>query len=183
MTAFDYAVLAILGLAAALAFWRGLIREAVALASWFIAFWLALAWAPSAERLLSGVVGSATVRIVVGYAGVFLGALIAGGLIGLAISKLAHLSGLGPVDRVFGALFGVLKGGVLVLVLVLLAGFTPLPKERWWRDSLLAAPLTTTVLALKPWLPADVSALLDYGPAAVPPEVGRQLKPPALGKV
>ncbi len=183
MTMFDYAVLAILALAAALAFWRGLIREAVALASWFIAFWLALVWAPPVERLLSGVVENATVRIVISYAGVFLGALIAGGLIGLAISKLAHFSGLGPIDRALGALFGMLKGSVLVLALVLLAGFTPLPKAPWWRDSVLAPPFTAVVLALRPWLPADLAAMLDYGPPAVQPDAGGKLTPPALGKV
>ena len=51
---------------------------------------------------------------------------------------------------------------LIVLVGVLLAGMTALPKSQWWRDAMLAPPFETAVIAAKPWLPAEVSKRIQY---------------------
>jgi membrane protein required for colicin V production len=44
----------------------------------------------------------------------------------------------------------------------MVAGMTPLPKADWWRDSTLALPLETAVIAAKPWLPAEAAKRIRF---------------------
>jgi membrane protein required for colicin V production len=58
--------------------------------------------------------------------------------------------------------FGILRGLVVVLVGVMLAGMTSLPRERWWQTAMLSPPLETAALAAKPWLPADAAKRIRF---------------------
>jgi len=80
----------------------------------------------------------------------------------LVLSMILKAAGLAMVDRLLGAGFGILRGVLIVLVGVLLAGMTALPKSQWWRNAWLAPPLETAVIAAKPWLPADVAKRIHY---------------------
>jgi membrane protein required for colicin V production len=42
------------------------------------------------------------------------------------------------------------------------AGLTGLPREPFWREATLSGPLETTVVALKPYLPAPLAARVRY---------------------
>jgi membrane protein required for colicin V production len=44
-----------------------------------------------------------------------------------------------------------------VLVAVMLAGLTMLPKETFWREAVLSSPLEAAVVAAKPLLPAELA--------------------------
>jgi membrane protein required for colicin V production len=84
------------------------------------------------------------------------------GIAGMLVSRLFRVAGLGLADRVLGAIFGLARGIVAVLIAVLLAGFTALPREPAWRNALLSQPLETAVIAAKPWLPRDVAERVRY---------------------
>jgi len=49
-----------------------------------------------------------------------------------------------------------------VLVFVLFAGLTSLPRFNWWQNSALAPVLVVGALALAPWLPSEWAQQLDY---------------------
>jgi len=80
----------------------------------------------------------------------------------MALSSAVRASGLAPADRALGLLFGVVRGLLVVLVIVLLAGLTPLPRERFWRDAFLSGPFESVALALRPHLPARLGQHLKY---------------------
>lgn len=66
-----------------------------------------------------------------------LGVMLLAGLLGRIIRWSVHSIGLGWADRVFGALFGLIKGFVLVTIAVLvIAAF--FPQASWFRHSRLA---------------------------------------------
>ena len=66
-----------------------------------------------------------------------LGVMLLAGLLGRIIRWSVHSIGLGWADRIFGALFGVIKGFVLVTIAVLvIAAF--FPQASWFRHSRLA---------------------------------------------
>jgi membrane protein required for colicin V production len=71
-------------------------------------------------------------------------------------------SGLAPADRALGSLFGLVRGLLFVLVIVLLAGLTPLPRQPFWRDAFLSGPFEAAALALRPYLPARLGQHLKY---------------------
>jgi membrane protein required for colicin V production len=65
-------------------------------------------------------------------------------------------------DRVLGAVFGMLRGMLVVLILVLLGGLTALPRQPVWRDAMLSPPLEAAALTAKLYLPSELSKRIGY---------------------
>jgi membrane protein required for colicin V production len=162
MTVFDYAVLTVISASVLLGLWRGVVSEILALAAWIVAFLVARVVAAEVASRLIGQIAEPGMRLAVAYALVFVGVLLVFAIARMLISLLLKAVGLGLLDRLLGAAFGVLRGILVVLVAVLVAGMTPLPKAEWWRDATLAPPLETAVIAAKPWLPADAAKRIRY---------------------
>lgn len=162
MTAFDYAVLTILLASVLLGLWRGVVSELLALAAWVVAFLVAREMAAQVAGWLGAYVTEPGLRLAAAYVLVFVGVLIVFAVARMLVSLMLKAVGLGLLDRLLGGAFGVLRGGVVVLVAVLVAGMTPLPKTEWWRNAVLAPPLETAVIAAKPWLPADAAKRIRF---------------------
>ena len=101
--------------------------------------------------------------------------VIVGALLGWLLARAIRAIGLGFIDRVLGAVFGVARGVLIVVIGVLLAGLTTLPRQEWWQNAFLAPPLVAAALSLRPWLPRSMAERLDYTPGDAKP--GRQSKP------
>ena len=162
MTSFDYAILAILAVSVLISLWRGLVREVISLLSWLVALWVAARFSADFVDWLPAAIQNPSVRYLAAFAGLFLGTVIALELIAVLIAKLLRAVGLGFIDRLLGAIFGVARGVLIAWVLVLLGGFTSLPARDWWRDSVLAPPLQTAVLAARPLLPTELGKRIKY---------------------
>ena len=161
MTWFDYAVIAILGVSAQLALFRGVVREIAALAGWAAALILSGLFAQQLAQWLPASL-SHMLRAVIAYLVIFLSVLLLSGMMGLLLARLFRAVGLGFADRAIGAVFGLVRGVVIVFVGVMLAGLTGLPKEPFWRDAALSGPVETAVLAAKPVLPRDLAQRIHY---------------------
>lgn len=162
MTAFDYAVLTLISASVLLGLWRGVVSEILAVAAWIAAFLVARVVAAELANWLSGQIAEPGMRLAVAYVLVFVGVLLVFAIARMLISLLLKAVGLGLLDRLLGAVFGSLRGILVVLAVVLVAGMTPLPKAAWWRDAMLAPPLETMIIAAKPWLPADAAKRIRY---------------------
>ena len=162
MTAFDYAVLAVIAASVLLGLWRGLVSEILALAAWVVAFLAARAAGSEVAGWLAGWIAEAGVRLAAAYVLVFVGVLLVFAIARMLVSLMLKAAGLGLLDRVLGAAFGVLRGILAVWMAVLVAGMTPLPRADWWRDAVLAPPLETAVIAAKPWLPAEAAKRIRF---------------------
>ncbi|MBP7352973.1 CvpA family protein [Comamonas sp. UBA7528] len=140
--------------------WRGLVYELFSLVGWVAAFWIA--------RLFAGDVGAwlpvdgfdPTVRYAAGFVAVFVVAVFAWGLLSALAKKLIEVVGLRPVDRTLGALFGVLRGMVLVLVVTLVVVNTPLHQQDWWVQSWAGPQLADLARTLVPALPQELGRYL-----------------------
>jgi membrane protein required for colicin V production len=64
-----------------------------------------------------------------------------------------------------GVVFGVARGAVIVGILVLLAGLTPLPSDPWWRESMLVPHFERFALEIRGLLPAEVAQYFEFRPA------------------
>ena len=133
----DYLLLALIVFSCIAGLMRGLLREVIALVTWIVAVWLAWTYASLVESHLGGVLASESVRPWVARALVFLGVLMVGSTIGLIISHFVRLSLFSGLDRAFGALFGLLRGLVMIGLFVILCHAVRLDGEQWWRESLL----------------------------------------------
>lgn len=162
MTAFDYAVLAVLALSVAVGLWRGVVSEILALVAWVAAFVVARAEGADVANWLGAWIAEPGLRIAAAYVGVVVAVLLVFAVVRVVLRLLLKAVGLGLLDRMLGGAFGALRGLVVVFAVVLVAGMTPLPKQEWWREARLAPPVETAVLATRPWLPADVAKRIRY---------------------
>ena len=162
MTWFDYIAIMIVALSALLGWWRGLAYEVLSLLSWAAAFLLARLLAASVFPYMPAGLGSEAVRTAAAYAVLFAATLLAGSVVAWSLSKLVKFVGLGKMDGLLGTLFGMVRGVLVVLVLVLLAGLTGLPKETVWRNAWLSKPLENVALATRVWLPDNVAQRVHY---------------------
>lgn len=162
MTEFDYAVLLIIGISVAIGAVRGLIREAFSLAGWVLAFIVANTYGSEVAGWLHEAIHNESVRAITAFVLLFVLVVLAMGIAGMLLSRLFKFAGLGLADRALGAIFGLARGIVVVLVVVLVAGLTTLPRQPEWRTALLSPPLETAVIAAKPWMPREVAERIRY---------------------
>lgn len=164
MTAFDFLVIGIVGLSAVFAFVRGFVRVLVSLLAWVLGVVAAVRFSEVIGAMLPDFGETPATRYVAAFALILVGVLIVGALAGFVLSRLVRAVGLGFLDRALGAIFGVARGLLIAVLLVLFAGLTTAPKKDWWQNSVTSPILTTAALALRPWLPKAWADHLDYGP-------------------
>jgi membrane protein required for colicin V production len=162
MTWLDYALLAVVGLSALVGIWRGLVREVFALAGWVAAIAVAMLFAGEAAKLIPSGFATPLVRTVIAFTLLFVVILATVSIAGLLFTKAARAVGLGLADRTLGGVFGFARGALILLVLALAAGLTAVPKEPFWREAKLAAPLETAAIAVKPYLPPALADKVRY---------------------
>jgi membrane protein required for colicin V production len=170
MTSFDWGVVSVIGLSTLFAYFRGVVRELIALVAWVLGFIAAVAFTPLVGAALPEITGHPAVRYVIAFALIIIAALLLGALIAWPIAKVIRAAGLGFVDRFLGLAFGFMRGLVVVLALVVFAGLTSFPQSRWWQNSVLAGPLVAGVYTLKRYLPAQLAGRLDYSPGGMRPD-------------
>ena len=141
--------------------WRGAVREVFALAGWIAAFYAAQYYAVGAGLVLPDATPP-EFKLLAGFCVVFLATLVLAGVVGWVLSRLLHAAGLGLLDRTLGALIGLARGALVVLVLALAAGLTSLPRQPAWRHAAFSAPIVTAVLAIRPWLPPELGRRVKY---------------------
>ena len=122
-TIIDGVVAAVIVISALLAYSRGLVREAMAIAGWIGATILAFIFADTVRPLVTQVpvVGdflqdSCELSIIASFAAVFAVALVVVSLFTPLFSSLIQKSALGGVDQALGFLFGVARGVLLAAV-------------------------------------------------------------------
>ncbi|NRB04344.1 MAG: CvpA family protein [Rhodobacteraceae bacterium] len=122
-TIIDGVVAVVIILSALLAYGRGFVREAMAIAGWIVAAVVGFLFAPRVEPLVREipVVGefladSCELSVIGAFALVFTVALIIVSLFTPLFSSLVQRSALGGLDQGFGFLFGVARGILLVAI-------------------------------------------------------------------
>lgn len=161
LTGFDWLALAIVALSALLGLKRGLVREAVSVAAWVAAFLLSSRLAPWLSPRLPGL-SEGGLRDGVAMVLAFIAIMIAAMLISSVLGGLVKAAGLSVEDRVLGTVFGLLRGGVLLILLVLVSGLTALPQTEVWQASLLRPTLQHWAENVRPLLPAALGEKIQF---------------------
>ena len=160
MAALDWIFCAVLLVSVLLGAWRGLVFEVLSLLSWLVALVAARFFALDMALLLPMQGSSDGLRYAAGFVVVFVAVLLVGSLIAVVSKKLMTSVGLRPVDRVLGALFGSLRGGLLLLLATAVVHATPLKSTAVWQESVGAGLAMAVLKAVKPALPRDLEKYL-----------------------
>lgn len=161
MALLDWIFVGVLVASMLLGAWRGLVFEVLSLVGWAASFFVAQWCAQYVAALLPMGESTPTLRYAAGFAVVFVAAMFAFGLVTWIVKKLIESIGLRPADRALGALFGVLRGLVLLMALAVVAGLTPLGSAAWWRESQATPVLAEMLKGLRPALPEEFGKYLS----------------------
>jgi membrane protein required for colicin V production len=156
----DGTLLAVLAVSVLVGLWRGFTFEAMSLAGWVVAYFAAQWAVPQVARHIGiGEPGSALNHAAT-FALCFLAALLAWALLARLLRLLVHATPLTLPDRALGAVFGLLRGAVLLLALATVVTMTPAAQSEPWQASTGARWLFATVQIIRPMLPPDVAQWL-----------------------
>ena len=166
MTVVDVVVIFVIFLSALFSLIRGFVKEAISLATWIIAIWLAATFAPQLADALPSNIESEAARQAIGFGVLFVLTLMVGTLVNMLVSQVVKKTGLSGADRIFGVVFGVLRGGLIIIVFVIIGGMTALPETDWWQSSTLLQWFESTAIVIQEYIPEDLN--LSYQPAPAP---------------
>jgi membrane protein required for colicin V production len=135
MIAVDYIILAILIVSSIMGLVRGLLREAIAVITWFLAIVLAWSFAPSLEHLLGGVLEGSPMRIWAARAIVFVGVLLLGGAVSVVLGHYVRVSMFAGMDKFLGFIFGIIRGIVIVGAFTIAVQALRMDEDPRWKNS------------------------------------------------
>ncbi len=149
----DGLMLLLLAGSVALGLWRGLVFELMSLVGWLVA-WLAARWltVPIAPWVPVGATGS-PLHVGASFAAAFVLALLAWGLAARLVRLVIRATPLTVLDRAAGAVFGLVRGLLLLLLAAVLVWSTPAARSEAWQQSRGAVWLATVLHGLRPLLP------------------------------
>jgi len=159
MSALDIFVILLLGGGAMIGFVRGLVHEVVSLLAWVVAIVMLRLFHEPISAGLVDPVGSATGAAVLAFVLLFLPSFFFVKLLARSIGKRTRKSVLGPVDRVLGGGFGVLKGLLAATLFFLLANLSTdliygpeADRPEWMRNSRTYPLLSASGRAVVDWV-------------------------------
>ena len=162
MTSFDYIAIAVLVLSALIGLMRGFMREILSLIAYVVAFISAIWWGPGLSNWLVLYIENGLLRTITAYGALFLIVLLLIGLLNMALGALLDRTGLTPADHGLGAVFGTVRGVIIILALVGLAGYTELPREPWWQEARTSGAAVRGFQQIKSFLPPSLAQWLPY---------------------
>ena len=162
MTVVDVVVIFVIFLSALFSLIRGFVKEAISLATWIIAIWIAATFAAKLSAALPDNIESEAVRQAIGFGVLFVLSLMVGALVNVLVSHLVKKTGLSGADRIFGIAFGVLRGALIIVVFVFIGGMTTLPETEWWQSSVLLHWFEDAAMMMHEYMPDDIN--LSYQP-------------------
>jgi membrane protein required for colicin V production len=134
----DWAILVILAISSLISLKRGFVKEALSLVIWVLAFVIAMLFSGGLATLLSELITTPSVREMVAFGLLFAATLVVGAMVNYLIGELVRMTGLSGTDRMFGMVFGVARGLIVVMALVvLLPSIVPVDRDGWWQESAL----------------------------------------------
>lgn len=162
MTVFDFGVIAIILASLVLGLFRGLVYEVLSFLGWPVAYFLSKAFASSVAPIMP--ITQESMRIAVAYVVIFIAGLIAWSLLVFLLNKIINAIGLGGIDTFLGALFGVLRGAMIVVALACLAGLTDIPKQPFWQQARMSQSTEVFAKLAKTYLPDSVAQRIQFPP-------------------
>jgi membrane protein required for colicin V production len=135
LTGVDVLILVVLLGSTVIGALRGFVREAVSVVFWILAVWGAWQFGPVIEPHLGGLLADPSIAPWVGRLVILVLILVIGWVAGMLLSYFTRSMGLGPLDRVIGVLFGIVRGMVLVGLMIIGGELLHMNQEEWWNRS------------------------------------------------
>jgi len=134
----DIGIAVIIAISGLISLVRGFVKEAMSLVIWLLAYVVAMTFSEQLSALLINMIELASLRQLAAWGGLFVGTLLLGAIINYLLGKLVSSTGLGGTDRTLGLVFGVFRGLLIVLAIVVMLPLAiPVDQDLWWQESTL----------------------------------------------
>ena len=154
MTVVDVIIIFVIVLSALFGILRGFMKESISLAKWVIATWVAATFAPKLAPMLPAAIESEAVRQAISFASLFIVVFILGTVVTYFVTRLLIKTGLTSLDRALGLGFGIIRGGLIIIIFVIVGSHFPqLPQQDWWEQSVLLERFEEIVIRLRDYVP------------------------------
>jgi len=132
---FDYCLAVVIFLSLILGIKRGFVKEIISIITWLAAFFVAILFTNYLAIYFGQYIKSALLANFVGFFVLFVGVLIIGALVNYIITQLVQKTGLTIADRFFGAIFGGVRGILIVLLIVFIVSAANFQSAQWYQKS------------------------------------------------
>lgn len=160
-TLLDLGIIILIVLSLLIGFIRGFVREAISLTTWIAAIGFAIFYFKTLSVELPFAVHNEIARFGIAFAIIFFAVLIIGAIINYLLSAAITSIGLGGFNRFLGAVFGALRGALIVVLMIILIGVTSFPGQPWWIESRLIPHFEQGANWLKDRVPEDFSGYFE----------------------
>ncbi|WP_083941528.1 MULTISPECIES: CvpA family protein [Salinicola] len=161
LTWLDYAFLLVLTISMLAGFMRGLVREALGLGAWIVALLAARIFAKPIADLLEPYISHPDARLVLGFVLIIFVVVMVCGFIIRLLNAAIEWVGMGFFNRVAGAIFGLARGGAILVIVTVVIGLTPLAQLQAWQQ----AQLRPSFESLREWAVVQLQSW-DVDPSA-----------------
>lgn len=161
----DWTIVTIIGVSCLISILRGFVREALSLAAWIAAVVVATTFHARLAAQLARWVETPSIQLLLAFAALFVGTLVVGSIVNYIVGAMVRAGGLSGLDRTLGIAFGLVRGGLIVLALIMLLPMAlPVRADAWWQESLLIPHFEL----LENWARDIFMPLLDRGRELLP---------------
>ncbi|MEX1032653.1 MAG: CvpA family protein [Cellvibrionaceae bacterium] len=155
----DLGIFGVLFVSSLISVKRGFVKEALSLAGWVAAFTVAMLFSASLATLFANSIESPSVREMVAFGLLFAATLIVAAMANYLIAEVVRMTGLSGTDRLFGMFFGLVRGVIIVMaVLLLVPPLIPIDQEAWWHRS----SLIPHFLAMEHWCRQIAGSVINF---------------------
>lgn len=157
---FDLFIIAVLVLSTVISIIRGFAKDAISLAAWILAFIVALSLADKLALILPASLEDPRLRLGVAVATLFIATLVMGMVANFLMTGFINMARMRNLDRSLGAIFGFVRGVVIICLLAVLAAFIDLDEAEWWQRSKLMPAAVAVVHYIEPMLPDNFTRFI-----------------------
>ncbi|HEX9812359.1 MAG TPA: CvpA family protein [Burkholderiales bacterium] len=163
MNAFDYVMILVLVAFFVTGAIRGFVLEVLSIVLWPLTAFIAWLLADQAAPMFKSLIGEPQLQVVAAFMLIFLVVFVIGTIIVYLVHRTLPLRGvLRRPNVILGAAVGLLRGGIIIVIVFLVCGITSLPQRPWWRESALAPHFQKVAVAAGQLMPADIAKHIKF---------------------
>jgi membrane protein required for colicin V production len=158
----DNAIIALLAIYTVVGIIRGFGQESFSVIVWVVGICIAWFFSQDFAILLLKFFSTTSTRLAASFVALILITLAMGSIIKLLLGESVKKTGLTFLDRFGGLILGFGHGLVVVFVMIVIAGTTPLPKDRWWQESKFIPPFQSLAIFLSGNISSKLASSINY---------------------
>jgi len=158
----DFVIIGIIAISFIRGFIRGFRIEAFSLVFWLLAMAIGLGFCHDFSVYFDSIIKLPIAKTATAFVSLLLITRLIGMIMRLLLGAIIKKPQLFFLDRLAGMIVGLINGLILVLIMILLAGLSNLPKELWWTQSMVLPPFQLSAIWLRDNIPSELTKNVHY---------------------